>query len=116
MSALGHKQTYAAYNGMSALPPIATMKADIRNKSCLLYPQERTCAAHYPMSALGLKRTHAPQQKGSLFDHLVGAIKHGERTSRPSALAVFTLITSSNLVGCSTGRSAGFTPLRIRST
>jgi hypothetical protein len=35
---------------------------------------------------------------------------------RPSALAVFELMTSSNLVGCSTGRSAGFAPLRILST
>ena len=34
---------------------------------------------------------------------------------RPSALAVLRLITSSNLVGCSTGMSAGFTPLRILS-
>src|SRR5207247_4484488 len=30
----------------------------------------------------------------------------------PSALAVLRLITSSNLVGCSTGRSAGLTPFR----
>ena len=29
MSALGQKQTYAVQNGMSALPPIATAKADI---------------------------------------------------------------------------------------
>ena len=35
---------------------------------------------------------------------------------RPSALAVFRLITSSNFVGCSTGRSAGLAPLRILST
>src|SRR5712691_554009 len=35
---------------------------------------------------------------------------------RPRALAVFRLITSSNLVGCSTGRSAGFVPFRILST
>src|SRR5215470_8909970 len=42
MSALGHKRTYAAQNGMSALPPIATTKADIGNRSCLLYPRERT--------------------------------------------------------------------------
>jgi len=33
---------------------------------------------------------------------------------RPSALAVLRLITSSNLVGCTTGRSAGFSPLRMR--
>src|SRR5262249_36636494 len=34
--------------------------------------------------------------------------------SRLSAFAVFRFITNSNLVGCSTGRSAGFAPLRIR--
>src|SRR5262249_32197404 len=32
-----------------------------------------------------------------------------------SALAVLRLITSSNRVGCSTGRSPGFAPLRILS-
>src|SRR5215470_1211865 len=50
MSALGQKQTYAVQNGMSALPPIATAKADFPhvcftptsrhvhcNSSCLLW-------------------------------------------------------------------------------
>jgi hypothetical protein len=35
---------------------------------------------------------------------------------RPSVFAVFRLITSSNFVGCSTGRSAGFAPFKILST
>ena len=35
---------------------------------------------------------------------------------RPRALTVFMLITISNFVGCSTGRSAGLAPLRILST
>src|SRR5262249_45611011 len=34
-------------------------------------------------------------------------------TSRPSALAVLRLITSSNVVGCITGRAPGLAPLRI---
>jgi len=34
-------------------------------------------------------------------------------TVSPSALAVLRLTTSSNLVGCWTGKSAGFAPLRI---
>ena len=34
-------------------------------------------------------------------------------TVRPSALAVLRLTTSSNVVGCWTGRSAGLVPLRI---
>ena len=33
-----------------------------------------------------------------------------------SAWAVLRLMTSSNVVGCSTGKSAGFAPLRILST
>jgi hypothetical protein len=33
-------------------------------------------------------------------------------TSIPSPLALFMLMTSSNLVGCMTGRSAGFSPSR----
>src|SRR5262249_19256760 len=37
-------------------------------------------------------------------------------TVRPSVLALFILMTSSNFVGCSTGRSAGFAPLNILST
>src|SRR6516164_420119 len=37
-------------------------------------------------------------------------------TSRPSAFATIRLITKSNLVGCSTGMSAGFAPRSILST
>ena len=36
-------------------------------------------------------------------------------TSRPSALAVFILITNSNLTGAWTGSSFGFAPLKMRS-
>jgi len=46
MSALGQKQTYAVQNGMSALAPIATVKADIRKRSCLLSLRKRTCAVY----------------------------------------------------------------------
>src|SRR5262249_60384032 len=37
-------------------------------------------------------------------------------TSSPSAFAVLRLITSSYFVACCTGRLAGFSPLRMRST
>ena len=39
MSALGQKQTYAVQQPMSALPPIATAKADFPQKACPLYPR-----------------------------------------------------------------------------
>ena len=35
-------------------------------------------------------------------------------TVRPSALAVLRLIASSNFVGCTTGKSAGFSPFKMR--
>src|SRR5262249_11883186 len=38
---------------MSALPPIATAKADMTVCGCLLYPQKQTCAVRYALSALG---------------------------------------------------------------
>src|SRR5712691_3578279 len=53
---------------------------------------------------------------------LIYSITSSARISRdcgiviPRALAVLRLMTSSNFVGCSTGRSAGLAPLRMRST
>src|SRR5215471_2754164 len=46
MSALGQKRTCAVQNAMSALPPIATAKANFRTRSCPLYTRKRTCALH----------------------------------------------------------------------
>src|SRR5262245_35750782 len=42
MSALGQKRTCAVQEPMSALPPIATAKADSRKRACPLYPRKRT--------------------------------------------------------------------------
>jgi hypothetical protein len=52
---------------------------------------------------------------GSL-DNLVRPRHSDGGTVTPRALAVFMSITNSNFAGCSTGRSAGVAPLRIRST
>jgi len=67
MSALGHKQTYALQQAMSALPPIATAKADISKPSCLLYPRERTCAVQTVMSALGRLCWKSRQLRRAMF-------------------------------------------------
>jgi len=43
MSALGQKQAFAPQKAMSALPPIATAKADIRNRvERLVMPKQQT--------------------------------------------------------------------------
>src|SRR5262249_53280892 len=75
MSALSpQKQTCAAQEPMSALPPIATAKADSRKRSCLLYPRKRTCAvatAHVrfgPIADMDLVdlAPHSPSPRGQV--------------------------------------------------
>ena len=100
MSALGQKQTCAVQNGMSALPPIATAKADSRKGACPLYPRKRTGAVQWSMSALGQKRTHAPQQKGRYSITSSARARRDGDTVRPSAFAVLRLMSSSYFVGC----------------
>ena len=94
MSALGQKQTSALQKGMSALPPKADMCSTTRDvclgpRADIVRPYSITSSA-----------------RASTDGGMV----------RPIALAVFRLITNSYLVGACTGRSAGFSPLRMRST
>src|SRR5262245_3575128 len=70
------------------------------------------------------RRRRATEQRDELASfhvrgHSITSSARASRLSgtvRPSAFAVLRLITSSNLVGCSTGRSAGLAPFRILST
>src|SRR5215470_13672083 len=62
-----------------------------------------------------------PQELAALVEHVYSMIWSARRSTdcgivSPRVLAVLRLMTSSNLVGCSTGRSAGLAPLRMRST
>src|SRR5262245_51902804 len=66
-------------------------------------------------------RRRAAEQRDELAapDHSITSSARASSvggTSRPSAFAVLRLITNSYLVGAWTGRSPGFSPLRIRST
>jgi hypothetical protein len=56
----------------------------------------------------------APQQNELYSITSSAAFNRPSGTLRPSALAVLRLMTSSNFVPCTTGKSAGFSPLRIR--
>jgi hypothetical protein len=47
------------------------------------------------------------------FDHFVGEGEKRRRDREPIAFAVLRLMTNSNLDGWTTGKSAGFSPLRI---
>ena len=93
LSALGQKQTSKHVRSMSALPPKADM--DHHGRDVRFVPKADMAPGHSITS--------------SARESTDGG------TVRPSALAVFRLITVSNLVGACTGRSAGFSPFRMRS-
>src|SRR5262249_45433863 len=78
---------------------------------CPLYPRKRACGEQSRMAAKGQKRALEFYSISSL-----ACASSAGGTVMPSAFAVFRLITSSCLVGACTGRSAGFSPLRMRST
>ena len=78
--------------------------------------QSGHCSARCSSAASCHNRTHAPQQTAPYsMTSSASASKLGAIV-RPRAFAVLRLITSSYLVGVCTGRSAGFSPFRIRST
>src|SRR5262249_30613161 len=81
--------------------------------------------APHPLSLLRARRERPPcRSPAEQSDELAAShsITSSARamsiggTSRPSALAALRFTARSNLVGCSTGRSAGRSPLRMRST
>ena len=81
---------------------------------CPLFSRKQTSEARAAVSALGQFRTHAPQRRASYSITSSARASKAGGTSSPSVLAVLRLMTISNFVGCTTGRSLGFSPLRMR--
>ena len=81
---------------LSALPPLATGERTFR---------------------IGSVKTGREQaQQGSPYSITSSArCRRNMGTSRPRAVAVLRLITSSNLTGACTGSSLGLAPLKMRS-
>jgi hypothetical protein len=76
-----------------------------------VYPGEQTSSEPVGMSE--------KCQKQAVLNHSITSLAIASKvwgTVRPKAFAVLRLIANSYLVGACTGRSAGFSPLRMRST
>src|SRR5205814_1708322 len=71
--------------------------------------KQREAITGFPMSMSGRNRNHHRITSSALTSIACGIVM-------PSAMAALRLITSSNFVGCSMGRSPGFAPLSILST
>ena len=104
---LRHRQTKEAATDMFSLQPprhISTLPKSGRKADILNDP----LSCQMPLRA---------SQQTTLYSITSSArVMSVGGTVRPSALAVLRLSTSSKLVGRTTGRSAGFSPLRIRPT
>jgi hypothetical protein len=91
-------------------PPIATIKRTYRQVGSVPKREERHRSKSSPTSCRKRPSTPSYSITSSAMASTAGGIV------RPSALAAFRLITRSNLVGRTTGRSPGLAPLRMRLT
>jgi hypothetical protein len=85
---------------------------DFRSTPVNGHSQDRRACLKGANSGL-MHRSNDMRGCNTIFNHLVGAREQPSWMSRPSALAVLRLITSSNLVGNSTGRSVTGMPFSI---
>ena len=119
--------TACASRMLSDARPVEMSKVASRIESCRTYLIEASlCAGQVPnldtkighcksiaRACAGMARPAVSKlYRYSITSSAVASSDAGR--ARPSILAVWTLMTSSSFVACTTGRSAGFAPLRIR--
>ena len=96
--------------GQSRRDRLLATLADFRNA-----PKADAKSGHRHLSRWAKSGCEQSQQAAFIRSPRRRAAGACSGTSRPSALAVLRLITSSNLTGAWTGSSLGFAPLRMRS-
>lgn len=80
---------------------------------------DRHCGRLSPRHENAAERCGGDHDRGATALHWITSSARSSSDCgmlNPKALAVFRLIKNSKVAGCSTGRSAGLAPLRIRST
>jgi hypothetical protein len=102
---------------MKSLTHLSTLHLSYKIKCCVdrlsRHPRNghRGANARSPKSATTRLMHRSKEPRYSITSSARASSVGG--SVRPSALAVLRLTTSSNLVGCSIGRSAGFIPFRV---
>src|SRR5262249_40047653 len=134
------RRQFANTIGITRAPPVVDLHIPADGPAQLLQPLMESCEARLTFRIIGgiiHEHADAPHPLFLLREHRQRprrrtAEQRDERapshhsitssasncsalgTSRPSNLAACELRTNSNLVDCTTGRSAGFAPFRIR--
>src|SRR5882757_5300478 len=80
-----------------------------------LDPKRPIREADIPLRTRYVRFVPKPEVSGPYSNTSSARASSDGEMSIPRALAVLRFTTSSNLVGCSTGKSAGFAPLKILS-
>jgi hypothetical protein len=78
------------------------------------YPSIAALSINPGIDVMGHNRTHAARQEWSYSITPSARPSRESCTVMPSAFAVFKLTTNWILVACYTGRSAGFSPFKMR--
>jgi hypothetical protein len=103
------------YGGMAHVGSgsFATDLLSVRFARCPQYPESRHQVPEQRLSRWAKSNVSRPHQMFpySMTSSEIASTLAG--MSKPSPLAVLRLITSGYLIDCITGKSAGFTPLRI---
>ena len=79
-------------------------------------PENGRCSGSSPHGKHGASCQLTPSSTATFARDVIGCRRAANRFARATAFAVLRLTTSSKVVGCWTGRSAGSAPLRILST
>jgi hypothetical protein len=97
-----------------AIPPHTGPPVARSEDTYLTYPRALLC----PRDERPRRRTAEPSNEFASSHSITSSARRriDRGTVRPSSLAVLRFSTNRVLTGCCTGRSAGFSPLRMRST
>src|SRR6516164_9156733 len=114
MPSIALPRSSASLSSGDEVPHIFTRKSRLKPGKFSIVSAKGLLQQYLPIP--DLSRCSKRRADERLLDDLVGGGEQRVRHRKAERLGGLRLITSSYLVGACTGRSAGFSPLRMRST